>query len=164
MVVVDTCSFSTVFKTTNKEHEKYSLIYAKIIDGSLSLIVGGSVFMENERMRAHINSLKADNDKMSIIRIINEDVDKEQKEVEKRAEQNGIPLTDKKLNDQHIIALVICSWCQLVCARDKKQPEYLQNRVLYPVSYPQVLPRVYDENRHEELIACANLVNEDNVV
>lgn len=144
-LVIDTCTFNSVFDAGSKNHARFAPIVAWLNVGPGKIIFGGSKFKREIRGKAFLRILIEFERKGKLVRVTDSKVDKVSKEVKDR-------IADKEFDDEHIVALVIITKCCVVCTDDKRAAPFLKRRELYPKGVRR--PKIYHSKAHASL--CRN--------
>ena len=145
-IVVDACTFASVFKEHSKDHSSFRPVLIWIIKGKGKLVYGGTTY-KNELRQAHTYlKLFTQLDKAGKIKQIDDiKVDNFQKEIETNV---GSPI-----NDVHLIAIIGISGCRLICTIDKKAINpYLKCSDLYPPGVHR--PKIFTGNKNNDRLLC----------
>ena len=120
-----------------------------IHEGPGRLVIGGTKYHAELAARPPILNLVLQLDKARRVTKANDEaVDRKTNEL--------IGAGKIKSNDQHIVALVIVSGCQIVCTDDKKLRGDIRSG--FRKKFGLRRPRLYDGSRHNNLICDANIV------
>jgi hypothetical protein len=146
-IIIDTCTFSKVFNTTNKEHSRFVPVYDWIYKKRAKIIIGGTKYLGE--MRHALKLLTEFEKKRQIIRLDTTIVDDTSCEVKQKE-------PSKKFNDEHLVAIIIVSGCRVICTDDTEAIPYLKRKDLYPQEAKP--PSIYNRARHSKLCCDDNVV------
>jgi hypothetical protein len=144
-LVIDTCTFDSVFNTRSKHHEKYVPIVTWLSVGQGKIIFGGTKFKREIKGRAFLKMLAEFDRKGKLVKVSDRSVDKIARELK-------VKVPDHDFDDEHIMALVIITKCCVVCTDDKRATPFLKRRDLYPRGIKP--PKIYRSKAHAPL--CRN--------
>jgi predicted nucleic acid-binding protein len=77
--------------------------------------------------------------------------------VDSVAEEVTERVNDKRLNDEHLIAIVIVSRCRIICTDDKKAVPFIKRSDLYK-KYGAKRPSIYRYATHKDMCGDKNVV------
>jgi len=144
-LVIDTCTFDSVFDEHSKKHEKYKPIIKWLTSGNGKIIFGGSKFSKEIRGSSFRRMLVQFDRRGRLVRVPDSTVDEIAKHL-----KDKIP--DKDFDDEHIVALVIATKCCVVCTDDKRAIPYLKRRDLYPKDVKS--PKIYRGHKKHAQLCC----------
>ena len=148
-LVIDTCCIAKVFDPKNEEHADYAPVFDWINSGTGRMIYGGTKYgAELRHAGRYLRIIGELNRRGRAIKIHDVLVDGIAANVK-------ASVIDPRLNDEHIIALVIASKCCVVCTYDKdaifflKQPRVFSHRRVKR-------PKIYSSRGNKDLCCALN--------
>jgi predicted nucleic acid-binding protein len=156
MIVVDTNTFSSVFKEDTSDSAEFRpvLDWVKKAQGT-SFVYGGTKY-RTELMKAHsVLVLFQEFRKIGKVSEINRElVDAYEKKLE--TINSGAAF-----NDKHLVAIIEISNCRLLCSKDEEAMSYIKNKDFYETVSP---PKIYTGSRNRDLLNHTNIAKLRNVV
>lgn len=150
-VVVDSCTFSSVFNRKSADHCLFSPILEWLIIGRGKIVYGGTKYKDELRRAPRYIRIFGEFKKAGkIVEIPDSEVDKRQKELEDF-------VNDLKFDDAHIAGIICVSRCRLVCTNDSTAMQFLRRADLYPKGLSR--PKFFsgkEKNRH--LLCDAHII------
>lgn len=163
-IIIDTNTFTKVFKHDNAEHPNFKPVYDWIIRNKGYLVIGGSKYKQELGLikssdgKRRLNALPILSElvrkNIKITNIDDEKVDKYQQSI-----QHKIKSPD--FDDPHIIALAVISKCRLICTSELRALPFFADKSLYPKRFrlPDTYRGIRDKKRltRECLTPCNQL-------
>ena len=147
-IVIDTCTFDTVFNPDAKTHLNFEPVLKWILKGNGKLVFGGTVYSEEIKQSPNRIGLVVElRKKRKVIDIEDTTIDELSGKISKK-------ITDSDFDDPHIIALISISKSKLVCSIDKRAYPYFKNRNLYP---NRRVPIIYSSIKHSKHLSDKNI-------
>jgi len=148
-LIIDTCTFHSVFGEHTEHYEKYAPIRGWLA-GRGKIVVGGSKFDEELKRGGMLGILGEYQRKNRLVRMDTAEVDQAAVLVK------GL-VTKADFNDEHLVALVRISKCRVVCSDDKAASRYLWSKALYPRRFKR--PKIYRTARNADLCCHEHIVD-----
>lgn len=143
-IIIDTCTFSSVFDSRSSEHRSFSPVFDWIEKGKGIIIYGGTTYKkELSAAKAYLKIFKEFNRKGKTITLCDNIIDDLENKIRKIE-----PHTD--FDDPHLIAIVIASKCKIICTHDKRAIPFLKKRELYLGSAKK--PKLYTSEKNKSLL------------
>ena len=156
-IVIDANSLSSVFDPKNADHANFKPVFDWIIRGNGKIIFGGTkYFKELKKVRKVLKIFNELKKKGKIVVLDTNLVDVKTKEVDVRIMEIPQQNKDKKLDDPHLVAIVVISGCKLVCTLDLGAIVLLKILNFYPKGISP--PKIYTGRRNENLLCDQNIV------
>lgn len=150
-IVVDTCAFSSVFITTDKDHLDFKPIYDWLMNGDGKLVYGGKTyFKELETAHKFLKILTQLQRMGKTIKLPDKEIDDYEKKVKRKVNK-------KDFDDPHILSILAISNCKLVCTKDKRSMPYLKNLSLYPKKF--IKPKIYSKKCNLNILCDDNIAS-----
>ena len=147
-IVIDTCTFDTVFSAKAQKHSEFAPVCEWILNGKGKLVFGGTTYR---------NELFQSSNRMGIVKELknmNKVIQIEDSIVNQKESEIREMITDKDFDDPHIIALISESTARLVCSDDKRAHIFFKKKTLYR---NQKIPHIYSSKKHERLLCDRNI-------
>lgn len=148
-LVIDTCTFDSVFDPTAKGHSRFKPVISWLVDGQGKIIFGGKKFKRELKGAAFLRILLELERRGKLVRVADTSVDRVAKQLKTLA-------PEKDFDDEHIVALVIVTKCCVVCTDDRRAIPYLKRREFYPKGVRP--PKIYRHRSHSSLCRNQNIV------
>jgi len=149
-LVLDMNVFNCVFDKQNSDHHKFKPVYDWLIHGNGKLVIGGTkYYSELAKMPKYIKFF-AMLERMSKLAKVSDGL-VDSKEAEVRA-----ACPDRDFDDQHMVALLAVSGCQIFCSEDSRSYPYIKDRRWYGGRGP----RIY---RSTSFRRAGSLLNDGNI-
>lgn len=145
-ILIDTCAFAAVFKSTDNSHKDFYPVYEWIKDGPGKILYGGTKY--REELKPFLSIVSEFSKARKTIHLSDEVVDQEEKVV-KQLE------TDPDFDDPHLVAILRISKAILVCTKEKRAIKFLKKKALYPKK--QALPKIYASKKNQKLLNSKNI-------
>ncbi|MBU2494676.1 MAG: hypothetical protein KJ571_18800 [Bacteroidetes bacterium] len=131
-------------------HKEFKPILDWVIKGNGNIVYGGTKYF-NE-LKNSLKYLKIFIELKKIKKVIKVD----DKSVDDLSRKILSDCNEKKLNDEHIIAIVILSKCRIVCTQDKSSFPFLKNKKFYQNGVKR--PSLYTSSKNSNLLIDSNIV------
>ncbi len=142
-VVIDVNVLPCVFNPNDSSHSDFEPVLKWIDKGAGVMVVGGTRYRaEVGKLYRYAGLLKLHRDRGNVVHVCDDMVDA-------RVEVVTAETCGTGCDDQHIIALLDVSRCQLLCSHDERSYQFVQDRILY--ASPLVV-KIYKRAEHEPLI------------
>ncbi|AVJ56725.1 hypothetical protein C5610_10790 [Idiomarina sp. OT37-5b] len=143
-IVIDVNALPSVFEATSKNHEEFKPVKDWILSGRGYMVLGGSGLKDElAKMRSYLKLIKRLKQKGHVVNIDDDQVDQQQKVVARKTQGTGC-------DDQHLIALLGVSRCDLFCSSDARCYPFIKDSSLYPKNARNV--KIYSGARNKELL------------
>jgi hypothetical protein len=147
-IIIDTNALPSVFKTDSVLHKDFEPILSWILEGRGKVVYGGSKYkMELGKYLHFIQTLQTARKAVPVDDGI----------VDRRTEELSEQIVHRDFDDQHLIALLQISGCQLICSLDERAYPYFRHRQFFPVA--RLKPRIYRSIRNKDLL-CDRFITE----
>ena len=149
-IVLDANVFPEFFDSKNPSYNSYTKLRKWIFDGKGKLIFGGTKYREEVgEIRTFIGILASLERAGKIVQLDDEEVDRIQLEV--RAIEKSA-----RFDDPHLVAIILCSKCRVICTNDKRAFPYLKDLRFFKRAADR--PRIYSDDKNYQLINNNNIV------
>jgi hypothetical protein len=148
-IVIDPPVFISLFKTDDKEHEKFKPVLDWVINGPGKFVTGGSKYKEELGKISSILSILAELKKKGKM------VSVDDLKVNSDVEQIKALEPSKDFDDPHLVALIRLTSCKLVCTRDFRSFRYLRSSKLY--ASLSLRPKIYTRKQNSTLLCPKNI-------
>lgn len=143
-IILDTNCWNSIFQPTSIGYKEFKPVWDWITLGNGKIVYGGSKYMaELGKAPKYMKIFKLLKDRGRVIRLKDEDVDKEQERI-------GKIITDPDFDDPHLPAIVIVGKCLLICSADKRSIKFVKKSFLYPKGWK--IPKYYMGERNKKLL------------
>lgn len=133
-VLIDANTIPSVFGKAG-DRDDFRPILAWIIKGKAKVIVGGSTYRDELKEMSSYLKLFAELSKLRKVHSAG-DADVDLLEAKIKADEKS-----RDFDDPHLIAIVICSGCRVLCTNDVRCFKFVTNAKLYPKSNDR--PSIY---------------------
>lgn len=149
-IVIDANAVSSVFLESVCDHDDFAPVLQWIIEGRGKIVIGGKTYNEEVfvRMSKYIGLFTELQRSNKIVKIDDDVVD----DVEKSLVESH---PDEKIQDAHLIAIIISSKCRLICTKDGRSFESIKNPKYYPHGVTK--PSLYTSKRNKDLLCEDNI-------
>lgn len=153
-LVIDTCYLGEVFEPRSKEHSKFVPVLKWISQGNGRMIYGGTKYnSELKNVTKVLNALAELSRQRRVVHLPKAIVDPIARALKRR-------FPEPEFNDEHIVALVIASRCQVVCTDDNVAISYLKRNDVFH-GYPGVgRPKIFRGHGSHARLCCDDHVVE----
>jgi hypothetical protein len=149
-IVLDVNVFPEFFDSKNPSYNSYNKLRKWIFKGNGKLIFGGTKYREEVgQVKTYISVLAALDRAGKIVQLDDAAVDRIQTEV--RAIEKST-----KFDDPHLVAIVLCSKCRVICTNDVRALPYLKDLRFFKRAADR--PRIYSDDKNCRLINNRNIV------
>jgi len=150
-IVVDSCALPKVFRSSDKNHKKFSSVCNWIVNGDGVFVYGGTKF-KAELAGDHKWFVKF----LRLLQDHGKAICADTKKVDDRQVKVQTLVTDPDFDDPHLIALIGVTGCKLVATSDKRAEKFLLDKGLYPkgVSVPAIFK---DSAKHAAMLTANNI-------
>jgi hypothetical protein len=149
-IIIDSCCFSSVFNSSNSDHNEFRPVLQWIVVGKGKLVYGGSKYREELRRASRylffFGQLTRAGKAVKIPSNIVDEI-----EVGVKAQE-----CNPNFNDQHIVAIVIASKCRLICTKEEASVPFFKDSRFYPRGFRR--PRIYKSSSNTSLLRDDNIV------
>ncbi|MFP3868620.1 MAG: hypothetical protein ACLFUU_10760 [Desulfobacteraceae bacterium] len=145
-IVVDTCTFASVFNEYSQDHSLFQPVLEWIVRGKGKLVYGGTKYkIELKQASKYLGVFGQLKRAGKVVEIDDVKVDERQRDIERIASEG--------LNDAHIIAIIAESGCRLICTKDSKATNpYFKCSDLYPPGISR--PKIYSGRKQNRDLLC----------
>ena len=148
-IIIDASAWSSVFKTTSKEHPEFSPVFDWVTVGKGKVVYGGTKYKRELARATQYAKLFAELGKAGRTALVDDQkVDQEQRILEETS-----LLQD--FDDPHLVAIVIVSHCKLICSKDSTAYPFFQDKTLYPEGVER--PKIYSRYSNKSLLVDENI-------
>jgi predicted nucleic acid-binding protein len=148
-IIVDACTFASVFDVQSADHAHFHPVLEWLVDGKGKLVYGGTRYRDELRRSPRYLHLFVQFKKAGkIVEIEDAQVDAIQQHLEAY-------VSNPDFDDAHIVGIVTVSGCLLICTNDKRAIPYLKRVDLYPRGTTR--PKIYSSRRNKRLLADAHI-------
>jgi hypothetical protein len=124
-IIIDANTLSTVFDSTNKEHNKFRPVLEWIVSNKGKMVYGGSHYKkELSKLTTYLRFIRQLKDAGKIF-------EPDQTQVDSMYEIIKQKSSSKQFNDPQIMAIISVCGCKLLCSGDKKSFKYVKDKELY---------------------------------
>ncbi len=149
-VILDVNVIPVIFDSKAKNHKDFAPIRKWITEGKGSVVYGGTKYgVELGRLKNFLRIIAELSRNGKLVVLPTEDVDA-------YALKLKSIVHDSKFNDEHLVAIVACSNCRIICTADKESHPYLCRKDLYPKGVKR--PKIYSKSKHVKLCSDSNIV------
>ncbi len=150
-LVIDTCCIASLLNPHDRNHDQFTPVLAWIASGKGRMIYGGTKYARELRTLARYTPAIAEFTRSGrVVKLEDAQVDA----VARRVRQL---VNDRRMDDEHLIAIMIVSGCRVICTNDNRAIRYLKMRNLY-AHHKRKRPRIYRSLRNAHLCSDANLI------
>lgn len=136
-IVIDANTLSLVFNPNNQGHSEFKPVFDCINSGPGTMTYGGTKYEEELKRMTRILGLILELQKRgSVCRL-------ERSAVDRMADDVAQSLADPRLDDPHIVAIVIVGKCAVVCSVEERLHAFLKDKSLYPKRFHFRAPKIY---------------------
>lgn len=149
-IIIDTCSFSSVFDSQAVDHCEFKPLLKWLTQGRGKIVYGGSKY-KSELRKAHkyFRFFAEFKRAGKLVEVNCDDVDCHEKNVISC-------VADTSCDDPHLIAIVIVSGCCLICSADKRSYKFVKQTNLYPKGVSK--PKLYTKSKNANLLTDKYIV------
>jgi len=152
-LVIDACCLAKVFDPTNRQHGEFVPVWEWISQGRGRMIYGGTKYVKEMNEVTKVLRLITELERRGRVWIL------PQKCVDILANEIRHKINDNRLNDEHLIAIVIESRCHVVCTDDREAMPFLKRTALF-ADYKMKRPRIYQRKMtHWHLCSDKYVIN-----
>ena len=150
-IIIDTCSFSSVFNSSDSKHLEFKPVLDWLINGKGKIVYGGSKYKNELKnasryIRLFLQLKKAG----KTIEYNCEKIDKVEQILIKKN-------SNLDFDDPHLVAIVICTGCLLICTSDIRSHKFLKDNTIYPKSIKK--PKIYSGVKNKGLLINKNIAS-----
>lgn len=144
---------ASVFIPTSEDHVEFKPIFDWLFEGEGKVVFGGETYRKELEHLTDIRKIFVLLERMN--KVVHIDDDKVDAYVKKLKSK----LVHRDFDDQHIVAIVAESKCQLICSKDKRAMPYFKNKIKGISLYPRGVkrPQIYTAKRHKKLLCKKNI-------
>lgn len=142
-IIVDTNTFSLVFKANSNYTQDFRPVLDWVIGGKGKFVIGGTKYLDelkqNRKALSFLNIMRSKTNKVIILN--KNKVDEWQIIIQQKKQ-------DSDFDDPHLPAMVIVSRCLLICSLDKRSIEYVTSKSIYPknIKVPKYYTGIHNVN------------------
>lgn len=149
-IVVDTCSWGSVFNSSSKNHEEFKPVKEWILHGKGKLVYGGDKYRkELASSYKYLKLFKLLNDFRKVVKIDDVLVNKKEKDLKL--------VTSPSFNDHHLLAILIVSGCRILCSENTQDFPDLKDKKFYPKGKNPA--KIYSKISSKSLIKDCNIAD-----
>lgn len=144
MILLDTCTFSCVFRKDSQNHYEFKPVLDYLNSKKGKIAYGGTKYKKELRNASRYLKFIVNLERAAkVVRCDDVEVDQMMKWV---SEQE----TDPDFDDPHLIAITIVSKLSVICTSDKRAFRFIKKKALYPKRFTR--PRIYSGAKNKDLL------------
>jgi len=152
-IVIDACALSHVFKVSDAKHPDFEPVKNWIQEGDGKVVFGGTKYIKEMQLAGYRKLFVELKKQHNVVIIDKAAVDAEEVRVKDL-------YSHRDFDDAHLIAIIRCSRCRLVCTSENRAIPFLKNQVPNIDFYEKKAkpPRIYKNKRHCHHLLCNQFI------
>ena len=147
--VIDASCLSKVFNPDDSEHGDFKPVLDWMDSKKGRMVLGGSKYLRELKKYRKIIGTLGELRKRNLVKVVSSD------QVDRVATQLKQEEPHPRFNDEHLVAMVLVSGCNLICSADRKSHPYLTRRDFYS---NRRRPRIYSGPQNKHLLDTTHCV------